>query len=457
MTLYVITCWSLCTLTSALILILLVWQRFLLVKPSVVVIIFFHFCIQWAATIDASQIELFLPSPWAFACLTNVFPLAVLSLAVLLLRRSSRQVWRRLVEPIDRAPKRQNIACYILGVVVITISAYYLSQVPFRETGLYAILFDPASSTVARERSLKSLDSGFLRYAYSFTISSFAPLLAALLWTRWIYCSRKARFWKLLQVLPMIAIILVATSLSGARSFAVTVLVCLGFVWAFARGFPLNPLYAIGGLFVSLISPVLISIYREGEVYSTEKFFEYFFGPIFGRVFHMPMETGLFYTHYAQTNGFLGVGAIERLATVMGIEYFNAPHELGVLYYPQWASEALNMNTCYLYAYYCYFGIISLPFCILGLWLIDLIALSVYRKLSNRLLLASCATVSVSCLSLISVEYTIALVSNGIAVTLIGALLVDQFCQINFSHDRNCYARLSPYFRTSFLRHTDIS
>lgn len=426
MTIYVAANWAVCGLVSILLLALFVWQRFLFVKPSVIVVTFFHVCIQWAAAVDAGEIERFLPSPWVFFVLAQLFPLIALSVSVITFRNGAHRVWTRLITRRQSPPRQQGKAILILIFVIAAIIYCYLSIVPVSQTGLYSIFFDPEQSTLAREHSLKELEVGWIRYAFSFTISSFGPLLAAVLFTRLIYRRRKFSLMQCLWVFPAIAAVMIVVSISGARSFAASIVLILSLVWALERGFRLNPLIIIFLGFAGLSLPVVLSIYREGGVISVSKYWQYMTGSIFDRVFHMPMQTGLYYTHYAQTEGFLGVQAVERLSSITGVKYFNAPHELGIIYYPQWASDALNMNTCYVFAYYSYFGVVAMPFCLLGLWLLDF-AIIIYKKLSDRLLLACCATVSVASLSLISVEYTVALLSNGIIITLLTAYAVDRF------------------------------
>jgi len=80
----------------------------------------------------------------------------------------------------------------------------------------------------------------------------------------------------------------------------------------------------------------------------------------------------------------------------------------------------------YLFTYYSYFGIAALFFSILGLWLID-VALLVYERLSNVMLLPCIAAISLSILAFISSDYTVVWLTHGFGVILLLSWLIDRF------------------------------
>ncbi|MFC1461722.1 hypothetical protein ACFLQR_04310, partial [Verrucomicrobiota bacterium] len=96
MTNFVFCNWFFCVFTSTLLVIIIWHQRFLLIKPSFIVICFFHIMIQWAATVNSPSIEVYLPDPWAFALLAQGFPLIGLMVSMWIGRRNARTVWQRL-------------------------------------------------------------------------------------------------------------------------------------------------------------------------------------------------------------------------------------------------------------------------------------------------------------------------------------------------------------------------
>jgi hypothetical protein len=441
MNIFVFASWMTCLATSGIILSLFAFKRWLFVKPSALVATAFHVCIQWAATIDSPSIEAYLPSPWQFFAAAQLFPLVVIFLSPVFFSGSARRVWWRITERPCRSVRGRGLAMAILAGLVVAVVGVFLHAVPLSQSGLYTVIFDPQDSVVARERSLKALDSSVLRYAFSFMISALGPLLAATIASSSTPKGRANRKFRMVWAIPAIGVVLLAVSLSGARSFAAGVILTLAFVWLLPRKIPIRPFRVAAFVVFGLSIPVMLSIAREGNDFSIANFWSYLVGPIFERIVHMPMETGLYYTHYAQTVGFLGAHANEHLASLLNIEYFNAAHELGLIYYPQWASDALNMNTCYVFAYYAYFGIWSVPLSVTALLLLDICCV-VLARISDRLLLPTCATLLVACLSLISVEYTTALLTNGILVILAVAFCLDTFCRPNHTLFKHKHAHM---------------
>ena len=62
--------------------------------------------------------------------------------------------------------RRAGVLLRITAVCLISL-IIYLSYIPFSKTGLYAIFYDPANSTIAREKSLKLLDSQTIKFWWS--------------------------------------------------------------------------------------------------------------------------------------------------------------------------------------------------------------------------------------------------------------------------------------------------
>jgi len=444
MSAFVITNWSLCIITSALLWFALWRWRFLLVKPSIIVIIFFHLQIQWAATIDSADIEAYLPDPWTFALLAQGFPLIGLTISLLIGRRSAKIVWQRILYPDPEvAPwKMQRRAILILAGSIVFFVVLYLQFVPLSDTGLYAIIFDPVGSTIAREESLKLIDNAFIQYGYGFMASAFAPLLSVLLLNRLIMDIKQLRLLGALIIIAAIIGILVAVSLTGARSYAASIVFVMLFAWMLRRGFPFNPIYIAVAMVAILALPVVLTVLREDRALNLVLAWNYLTEAIFNRIFHTPMLTGLYFTHFAQTDGFIGIAAIPRLAASFDITPINAPNHLGLLYIGT-SVQSVSMNTSYVFAYYTYFGLGSFVFSLVGLWLLD-ITLLIYRNLSSLMLIPCVAAASAVSASLVSTEYPVVLLTHGFVVILLTSIFADRFCRLR--------VRLFPTAR-SRIRH----
>ena len=425
MTFFVAVNWFFC-LTTSLFLGTVLWRyRFLLVKPSIVVITFFHLIIQWPAAVQAKEIETFLPNPWVFALLAHGFPLIGLVGSLFAGTKSALIIWRRIRQPGAVAPGARRNIIWVLSTGVVLVSAVYLVYLPLSSTGLYSIITDPQNAAQARENSLKLIGSEFIKYLYSFMANVCAPLLVVLLaMSLWQRLKRKQ--WVRSVILAIaIAGVLFAVSLTGARSYAASMVLTVLFAWFLKNGFRINLSYVVLGAVAALAFPTILTILREGRELNLANFWLYLTTGILGRVFVIPVRMGLWHVHYAQTVGFIGVAGIPRLASLFGVEPINVANMIALYYVPQ-APESTLANSCYVFSYYAYFGLVSLVFSLLGLWLLDL-ALWVYRRLSDALLLSCVAAVSVACTGFLSVDYTIVLLTGGLGGILILALILDKW------------------------------
>jgi hypothetical protein len=427
MSAFAVASWVFCLLTSLLLFWALGRWRFLLIKPSIFFLLCFHVFIQWPAAVFAGDIQTFLSDPWSFGLMAQGFPLAGFAVSLSFGGRSARIVWNRLQHPKQVRRFSRRRAMWILGGCTVAIVAYYLSRVPLRSTGLYAVVFDPSAATLARESSLKLLADPLLQYGYSFLASVFAPLLAVLLAGALGRSVGRRRVFRSAMLLLAIVAVIAASSLTGARSFAATILMTVAVAWLLRRGFPFNPLYAVIAGVVVLAVPVILTILREGLTLDPRTFGNYLQLLIVDRVFYAPLETGMWFAQYAEKHGLLGVAAIPKLAQLFGIKAVNAPNLIGQIYTP-WKYAFINANTGYVLAYYAYFGLASLPFSLMALWALD-VALLAYRKISDNLLLACVASGSVATIGLISMEYSTVWLSGGFGVLLVVAFVVDRACR----------------------------
>jgi hypothetical protein len=428
---FVIISWILC-LTTAGLLVLSIWlDRSLLVKPSIIFLAFFHIMIQWAAAIDSPRIETYLPDPWVFVLLSQGFPLLGLSVSLWTWRGSARLIWSRLRSDPGVAPRQRWRAINLLGLYFVLFVPFYLSQIPLASTGLYAIFTNPLGSDLAREYSLKLVDSAVIGYGYAFMASVFGPMLAVLLFDQLIYNLKRLHWLGCLAAGTGLILVLVSVSLSGARSYPATILLTVLHAWFYHRGFQFNPIYVFSAAVLILGVPTLLTIWREGGIIEWANFWQYFGGGIFRRVFFLPMEMGLWHTDFYQTYGPLGIQAIPRLASLFDVTPINAPNLIALTYYREATIESVIANASYVFAYYTYFGPWSFVFSLLGLWALDAI-LWVYKKMSGRMLLPLVASIAVASIWFTSIEYTVVLVTNGFLALPVVAWLVDLFSKLRF-------------------------
>lgn len=423
-TLFVAVNWLLVIITC-LILIVTIWRdRSLLLKPSIMVVLFFHVMCQWGAAIDAGRIESALQQPWIFVLLSQGFPLIGLIVSLFTARGTARHLWGRITadNPVD--PARKTWAWAILAVFFAGFIAIYLSHVPFRSTGLYTIFSSPLESGLARDMSVKFLDNAFLRYGHNIIMAVFAPLLAVLALQVMLVHWKRRNWFLVLFIIACLAVIVLASSISGARSYSAAIVMVVIFALLLRRGFPINPVHFIVVVLLILAFPTILTLLREGKAVTAKSFFDYFRISTYRRVVIIPMETGLMHVHYAQTHGFFGIQAIPKLAALKGIEPLNVPNFIAKMYTSD-PQTTIWANTSYVYAYYSYFGLLAFIPCLIGLWLLDL-SLLVYRRLSDNLLIPCVACIAINTSNFSSVEYTVSLFTFGFLFLLLVSWVVDR-------------------------------
>lgn len=436
MTPFVIFNWACCLFTSVTVIAVLARFRYLAVKPSVVVLVAFHVMVQWAATVNASYVESFLPDPWAFAFLAQGFPLVGLLVTPFVGRRLAQETWLRVVNS-DIGPKAVRMrATVFLLLCIVLMAVPFLRTVPFRESGLYAILFNPAMAAQARQDSLLLVPNPLVRYTYNFLVAAFAPVAGVLLSWSLADAARRLRVGRAAAVICALVALLAIASMTGARFYPAGILLAIVAAWLLRRGLENRILaWAIPGALAVIAIPVALTVLREGQLLTAESLFRSLRTSILHRLFFIPMQMGLWHVHYAQTSGFVGVAGIPKLAGLLNVKPVNVANLMDLVY-GQPSVQTELANTSYVFSYYAYFGLPSIVLSLLGLWLLD-VALLVYRRLNATLLVPCVATVTVASLSFVSVDYTIGLVTGGFIPALAVCLLTQQVARFRFGHVRH--------------------
>lgn len=411
-------------LLSTIVIVFALWRdRFLVVKPSFVVVTAFHVLIQWPATVEASHVAAFLESPYPFAYLVHGFVLLGALGSVSFGRRSAKSVWSRLVALPPSAVINPAAIVFLL-ILTVAIAAFYLSVVPPSSSGLYAVLTGSGASATVREESLKLIASPLVRYSYSFLMSIVGPFLAV---TMTLVARDNLKRGNVIAAsfsLFGIAGVLVVVSLTGARSPAAQIILVMLIALFIQKGFPIRVRYLLIGTLLVLSVPIAFTILREGRVIGASLVLEYLRAVLIDRVFIAPMEVAQWYVHYAETHGYFGVQAIPKMAVLFDVPPVNVPNIVGLTYEPD-PLPTVNANVSYVFSYYSYFGAIAFPFALGGLYALDL-ALWVYGRLSEAMLLPAVAVVTLSSLAFIHSDYSTVLITHGFIPALVLAVVVDR-------------------------------
>lgn len=426
MTEYVLLNWIFCISTSLSLIILFLRYRFLLLKPSIVVITFFHLQIQWAATIQAGYIESYLIQPFYFFILVQIFPLIGLMGSFFILHKQTIVIYSRIANRRFSSFSLKKEIFLILIVIVAVISIFYLWNVPPQKTGLYAILLNPTMAAEAREASLKLLENPMMRYGYSFLKNVFAPLLSVLI-IFFIIKNIKIRITQSFLSFFTLIFIFVVVSLTGARYPAAALVLTVLWAIYLNRGMRFRPSYFFLALLLTFAVPVILTILREGQAITFSNYLEYFKGGIFHRVFVIPMKVGMYHVYHAQAQGFFGIAAVPKLAMLWGIQPINVSNFIYLNYFRySYTLPSGLANTSYIFSYYSYFGILSVFFCLIALWGLDL-SILVFKRIKNDwLLLASVSSLFTASFAFVATDYTIALLTNGFLIILFTSWLLDK-------------------------------
>ncbi|MDJ0578517.1 hypothetical protein [Crocosphaera sp.] len=418
-----------CLITSSLLLSIFIFRKYLFLKPSLIVIVLFHILIQWSAAVNSEYIKSYLPFHWDFFIIVHGFPLIGIYLSCFIVsNKQSKKIWERLLyigQTIDsKQIKLQKKSLIILLILTVLITLVYLSYVPLSQTGLYSILTDPLNSSSAREESFKLINNKILRYAYSFMRESFGPLLVVLCTLQINLALSQKKILLAFYFSFILIMTSVVISLAGSRATLGEIILAIILANMLNNIRKINPLLVLIGFVLVTVPIVLLSLLREGRALTFENFWLMLSIGIFGRIFLTPLKTGIWYAHYAQTQGFWGIVGISKIASFLGLEGVNIPNYIG-LNYMNVSIDSVSANTSFVFAYYSYFGLIGLLLCLIFLLCLDY-GLIVVSQLSDGLLIPCISVLAINCLGFISSDYTTVLLTGGFLVTLLTVTILDK-------------------------------
>lgn len=329
----------LATLSTVALASLTVLRRATLRRPSFWLAALFLLQISWAAATVPSELSdpLLTGSsrvasafPEFTARIAAVcFPLAIaawIALTPQLDPSRSPDLPTRIDQP--SAAERATLAIAI-GLSAIGVGAL-LSVVPLSETGLWAAFESPEAMAARREATFKLLPSASIKAAYGLAITVAIPLAVALLASRRWFRDHAA---DLGLRTAMLALLVLAASLSGARSTAAFLVILIGFVMLVRGPLPrLRTIAIAGGLGLALVASmsVLPWLLSTGGLPGTSADSAFW---IARRAFSLPFQTGLWHLHYAATHGGWGFdGFYIPLRTSLGGAYADPATVVGRWY-----------------------------------------------------------------------------------------------------------------------------
>lgn len=145
-------------------------SHYILTRLSFWFVVFFCVLYQVPLVLFSAQVEASLQRPWAYAAVVNLGAVLLMLWGVLT---------RRLDINLDAMaqparPFRIYFATLVLGVACLTT---YLSGVPWNCTGLFALIYDPWLTLLARELGVKLVGSSFATYSLGAYANAVVPIL----------------------------------------------------------------------------------------------------------------------------------------------------------------------------------------------------------------------------------------------------------------------------------------
>lgn len=348
-----------------------------------------------------------------FTVLSLLFPIGIClwNLATPSLSRRARIYYEEgLVAAKDRE-SAGDVAPYAAAGILGTLLALsvYFSFLPPGETGLWALVFEPENTSLARQNSMALLPNRLPAYAYALTASLFVPVtVAALAWWR-----PHRVLWYAFRLVGLLAAVFL-TCLTGARLPGVMTFLVFATVLLLKRDIKKYVLvFGLCGLLCMCLI-AMISLRRENRpVADATTVAQYTARIIGGRATATPFATGLLSVDYNTRVGEpLGIRSVRPLAYVLGEDFVN---HSGIVYkYYGNRLPSGSMNTGFLYAFQSNFGFIP------G-WVASLVLLAcldflllLFRRLPASVRIVFLGVLMVRLLSLISCNFTVSLFTHGI-------------------------------------------
>lgn len=322
----------------------------------------------------------------------------------------------------DDDRRNDRIVNWLLVAVTAAIACWYFATVPLQSTGLWAILFTPEKSAVAREESLKLLDSKLLPYAFFMCINVTVPVAMILYTLRLSYRRAITTSAMLITVAALILFI----GITGARMPIAKAFLMLAIALALTtrsrRGLLVLPLSIIGAFGVI----TTLSFLREG-LDSASPFAAMLSG-ISNRAFVIPFETGLLTTELASARGFLDGANVRPYALLTGQDHVSLSSEVYFIMRPGDQIDGIQSGlapTSFLFDFQAGFGIWT------GWWIslaaigaLD-IGLLAFRRVRGRLLPALLSPfLFIAALDLTGSAYTTQLLTGGVGLIIILAIIL---------------------------------
>ncbi|MEN6406736.1 MAG: hypothetical protein ABFC77_09710 [Thermoguttaceae bacterium] len=351
-------------------------KRYWLFQPSLIIFSLICLRIQLPALFFVQWASENLQNPWAFIAVTQLFPFLYLAAAIPLsyardsmlqefAARLKTQLWGT-----HAWPPGLMIFCLVMSILTVVV---YCMYTPFKQSGLYALFFDPTQINVARASTWQSVDNRAIGYFLSWGYHIFSVLL--IFGSIFSFVYHKNRVFQSPLTVFSICVGFVALAFTGNRGgLTLVTLTVLGAYYCAKRRMPSKVMLAIG-MIVVFAAPAYLSLVREGQDWTLDRHFEYINTLILHRIFEVPNQMGILYVYDAQATGYSGASGFRLFAAMMGAEGESLQARIGNEYL--YAGQYCNATA--VFEYYKMMGLFGIPVTVIGMLCLDLFLLFLRR------------------------------------------------------------------------------
>jgi hypothetical protein len=369
--------------------------------------------------LQAEFIESFLLHPWDYFFLAHVFPISTLYISFFIGRRTAKKLYmefRSMSQQGEDHPQERQLLIIVLMAIISLVLGWYLTIVPFKETGLYAMLFSLPNADIIREKSFKLLDHQLLKYIFSLMSNTLAPLTVIFISFEIKRHLSPLRLSKLALYFVSLCFVLIVVSIYGAKAPALMLLFTIALAFYFRSGLPFRPtLIAFVGLILLIVPMVMSLLINKGE-FDLGTVVSYY-GDILDRTFGRIAYPGLWHVDFAQREGYIGVAGIPKLATLLNIEPIDSFNVIGKTYIPN-AFESISAGASFIFVNYSYFGLLAFMPCLIALLFLDGL-LQIYINIDQSIRIPIIACCSTAVINLIQTQFTTVLFTGGLVPLLL--------------------------------------
>jgi hypothetical protein len=371
-----------------------------------------------------------------------VFILAWLGLSPGLNRRARRlyQEGRELGLR-GRFSRRSYAVWVVLTAGLAVYLAWFFSVRPLWETGLWAIIFEPGNYGQARQASGAELPSTGLKYVQVIMQSAVLPALFVLTW------QMRLPGWKCWPKYLFLLLVLLAASLTGARSSAVIVIFAVGLAYLLLhgqrKGLAALALVVVIGVFI--IAVISYHSHRGSPLHGFNSVLK---GVVYSRMFSIPFTSGPMVLNYAekQLPGGLDGANIRPWRLLTGGGHVNLSNEAYNHYFPWHTFNSGSLNTCFVFDFQAGLGLYpGWLLALAAIGLLDFLILVFSAGPPSPVRIAFQSALYVGLFALISGAFTTALLTHGLLPGLALYYLFSKLETLRFSlnsSERNITARL---------------